>query len=88
MEKIVASTIKSVDVKKGKPNGEIKIVTSYNYTNKDPEILLNNKLISKDDLYKLDKNEIESINIKNNNGKKSIEIQRKNAKTIDDNNLK
>ena len=45
-------------------------------------------MISYEDLNKLDKNEIESINIKNNNGKKSIEIQRKNAKTIDDNILK
>jgi len=88
MYKVNPNTIKSVDVKKGKPNGEIKIVTSYNYTNKDPEILLNNKLISKDDLYKLDKNEIESINIKNNNGEKLIEIQKKNAKAINDNSLK
>jgi hypothetical protein len=54
----------------------------------DAEILLNNKVISKEDLNKLDKNEIESINIKNNNGKRSIEIQKKNAKTIGDNSLK
>ena len=54
----------------------------------DAEILLNNKVISYKDLNKLDKNEIESINIKNNNGKRSIEIQKKSAKTIDDNNLK
>lgn len=88
MDKIDANTIKSVDVKKGKSNGEIRIVTSYNYTNKDPEILLNNKVISKDDLNKLDKNEIESINIKNNNEGKFIEIQKKNAKVINDNSLK
>ena len=88
MDKIDANTIKSVDVKKGKSNGEIRIETSYNYTNKDPEILLNNKVISKDDLNKLDKNEIESINIKNNNGEKFIEIQKKNAKVINDNSLK
>jgi beta-lactamase regulating signal transducer with metallopeptidase domain len=54
----------------------------------DTEILLNNKLISYKDLNKLDKNEIESINIKNNNGKSTIEIQKKNAKTIGDNSLK
>lgn len=90
MEKIDvdANTIKSVDVKKGKPNGEIRIVTSSNYINKDTEILVDNKVISKDDLNKLDKNEIESISIKNNNGKKSIEIQNKNAKTIANNSLK
>jgi hypothetical protein len=88
MDKIDSKTIKSVDVKKGKSNGEIRIETSYNYTNKDPEILLNNKVISKDDINKLDKNEIESINIKNNNGEKFIEIQKKNAKVINDNSLK
>ena len=54
----------------------------------DTEILLNNKLISYKDLNKLDKNEIESINIKNNNGKSTIEIKKKNAKTIGDNSLK
>lgn len=71
MEKIVASTIKSVDVKKGKSNGEIRIVASSNFVNDDPEILLDNKVISKDDLNKLDKNEIESININNYNRKKN-----------------
>jgi hypothetical protein len=88
MEKIVSSTIKSVDVKKGKSNGEIRIVASSNFVNDDPEIFLNNKVISKDDINKLDKNEIESINIKNNNGEKFIEIQKKNAKVINDNSLK
>ena len=87
MEKIVASTIKSVDVKKGKSNGEIRIIASSNFVNDDPEILLDNKVISKDDLNKLDKNEIESININNYNRKKIIEIQRKNAKAIRENSL-
>jgi hypothetical protein len=88
MEKINPKTIKSVDVKKEKSNGEIRIVTSYNDLNKDTEILLDDKVISYDELKKLDKNEIESIRIKNNNGKKSIEILNKNAKVINDNSLK
>ncbi len=33
----------------------------------DTEIVLNNKVISYEDLNKLDKNEIESIDMKNNN---------------------
>lgn len=88
MDKINPKTIKSVDVKKEKSNGEIRIVTSYNDLNKDTEILLDDKVISYEELKKLDKNEIESINIKNNNGKKSIEILNKNAKAINDNSLK
>jgi beta-lactamase regulating signal transducer with metallopeptidase domain len=94
LKKIDVNTIKSVDVKKGKSNGEIRIVTSYNYTDKDPEILFDNKVISKEDLKKLDKlnkldkNEIESISIKNNDGKKSIEIKKKSAKAIVDTSLK
>ena len=94
LKKIDVNTIKSVDVKKGKSNGEIRIVTSYNYTDKDPEILFDNKVISKEDLKKLDKlnkldkNEIESISIKNNDGKKSIEIKKKSAKAIVDSSLK
>jgi hypothetical protein len=88
MDKINPKTIKSVDVKKEKSNGEIRIVTSSNFINDDPEILLDNKVISYDELKKLDKNEIESIHIKNNNGKKSIEILNKNAKVINDNSLK
>lgn len=88
MEKINPKTIKSVDVKKEKSNGKIRIVTSYNDLNKDTEILLDDKVISYDELKKLDKNEIESIHIKNNNGKKSIEILNKNAKVINDNSLK
>lgn len=88
MDKIDVKTIKSVDVKKGKSNGEIRIVSKNNNSIEDAEIVLDNNVISKEDLNKLDKNEIESVNIKNNNGKKSIEIQRKNAKTIRDNSLK
>ena len=88
MDKINPKTIKSVDVKKEKSNGEIRIVTSYNDLNKDTEILLDDKVISYEELKKLDKNEIESINIKNNNGKKSIEILNKKAKAINDNSLK
>ncbi|BDB53196.1 M56 family metallopeptidase [Flavobacterium ammonificans] len=88
MDKINPKTIKSVDVKKEKSNGEIRIVTSYNDLNKDTEILLDDKVISYEELKKLDKNEIESIQIKNNNGKKSIEILNKNAKAINDNSLK
>lgn len=88
MDKINPKTIKSVDVKKEKSIGEIRIVTSYNDLNKDTEILLDDKVISYEELKKLDKNEIESINIKNNNGKKSIEILNKNAKAINDNSLK
>ncbi len=94
LKKIDVNTIKSVDVKKGKSNGEIRIVTSNNYTDKDPEILFDNKVISKEDLKKLDKlnkldkNEIESISIKNNDGKKSIEIKKKSAKVIVDSSLK
>lgn len=94
LNKIDVNTIKSVDVKNGKSNGEIRIVTSNNYTDKDPEILFDNKVISKEDLKKLDKlnkldkNEIESISIKNNDGKKSIEIKKKSAKVIVDSSLK
>lgn len=88
MEKINPKTIKSVDVKKEKSNGEIRIVTSYNDLNIDTEILLDNKVISYEELKKFDKNEIESIHIKNNNGKKFFEIQKKNAKAINDNSLK
>jgi beta-lactamase regulating signal transducer with metallopeptidase domain len=88
MDKIDVKTIKSVDVKKGKSNGEIRIVSKKNNSIEDAEIVLDNKVISKEDLNKLDKNEIESVNIKNNNGKRSIEIQKKSAKTIGDNSLK
>ena len=88
MYKINPKTIKSVDVKKEKSNREIRIKTSYNYIDKNPEILVNNKVISYEDLNKLDKNEIESININNSNGKKLIEIQRKNGKAIVDSSLK
>ncbi len=88
MYKINPKTIKSVDVKKEKSNREIRIKTSYNYIDKNPEILVNNKVISYEDLNKLDKNEIESININNSNGKKLIEIQRKNGKAIVDRSLK
>lgn len=88
MDKIDVKTIKSVDVKKGKSNEEIRIVSKNNNSIEDAEILLNNKVISYKDLNKLDKNEIESVNIKNNNGKKSIEIKKKSAKTVGDNSLK
>ena len=88
MDKIDVKTIKSVDVKKGKSNGEIRIVSKNNNSIEDAEIVLDNNVISKEDLNKLDKNEIESVNIKNNNGKRSIEIQKKSAKTIGDNSLK
>lgn len=88
MEKINPKSIKSIDIKKEKSNLKIRMVSNIINLVKDAEILVNKKVISYEDLNKLNKNEIESINIKNNNGKKSIEIQRKNAKTIDDNTLK
>jgi beta-lactamase regulating signal transducer with metallopeptidase domain len=64
MDKIDANKIKSVDVKKGKSNGEIRIETSYNYTNNDPEILLDNKVISKDGMDKIETKTIKSIDVK------------------------
>ena len=86
MEKIVASTIKSVDVKKGKSNGEIRIVASSNFVNDDPEILLDNKVISKDEMNKINPKTIKSINIIKGKSNKEIRMISKSINEMSDNN--
>ena len=51
-QKINPKTIKSVDVKKEKSNGEIRIVSKNNNSIEDAEIVLDNNVISKEDLNK------------------------------------
>ncbi len=86
MEKIVASTIKSVDVKKGKSNGEIRIVASSNFVNDDPEILLDNKVISKDEMYKINPKTIKSIDVKKGKSNGEIRMVTKTINEMSDNN--
>lgn len=80
MDKIDSKTIKSVDVKKGKSNGEIRIVTKNNNPIEKTEIELKNKVISNEDLKKsdkLDKIVFESFFIDDNNDVKKHLIEQK-----------
>lgn len=86
MEKIVASTIKSVDVKKGKSNGEIRIVASSNFVNDDPEIQLDNKVISKNEMNKINPKTIKSINIIKGKSNGEIRMISKSINEMSDNN--
>lgn len=86
MDKINPKTIKSVDVKKEKSNGEIRIVTSSNFVNDDPEILLDNKVISKDEMNKINPKTIKSINIIKGKSNKEIRMISKSINEMSDNN--
>jgi hypothetical protein len=86
MDKINPKTIKSVDVKKEKSNGEIRIVTSSNFINNDPEILLDNKVISKDEMNKINPKTIKSINIIKGKSNKEIRMISKSINEMSDNN--
>lgn len=86
MDKINPITIKSVDVKKEKSNGEIRIVTSSNFVNDDPEILLDNKVISKDEMNKINPKTIKSINIIKGKSNKEIRMISKSINEMSDNN--
>ena len=86
MDKINPKTIKSVDVKKEKSNGEIRIVTSSNFINDDPEILLDNKVISEDEMNKINPKTIKSINIIKGKSNKEIRMISKSINEMSDNN--